>query len=83
VNHVATVLTWVVAVLATASMISGLIALRSEPGSPAALSRLWMGLFIILEAVPRLAGWPSGAVLALSTLALMPLALAVRALYRR
>ncbi len=81
-HHAAAVLTWVVAVLGAALLVSGLVGLRPQPSS-AAFGRLWMGLFVLLEAVPRLAGWPAGVVLALSVLALAPLLLALRALYRR
>jgi hypothetical protein len=83
-HHAATVLSWVVAVLGTAVLASGLARLRSGGRSSlAAFGRVWMGLFALLEAVPRLAGWSSGVVLVLSVLALAPLLLAVRALYQR
>ncbi|MBV9820981.1 MAG: hypothetical protein JO144_01960, partial [Actinobacteria bacterium] len=69
----------VAAVLGAALLIYGLTGRgRSHPR----LGRAWMGLFVVIETVPRLAGWSSGVVLALSVLALVPLALASRLLLR-
>jgi hypothetical protein len=88
-HHIGTDVTWLVAVVGAGVLARGLVGLRAPSSTPAyhtsqaALGRLWMGLFALVEAVPRLAGWPSGPVLALSVAALAPLLLACRALQRR
>jgi|GEM_PF-5858349 len=79
----ATVLTWCLAVLAAAVVIISLAQVSARPGTRASrpvLARLWLGLFVLVETGPRLANWPSGVVLALSVLALVPLLLAARLL---
>lgn len=80
------VLLWLVFVLACTLLVvnlARLIAPRGTPRSQLRLGRCWLALFVLVEAVPRLAGWPSGVVLALSVLAFAPLLLAVRALRQR
>ncbi|MDQ1742774.1 MAG: hypothetical protein QOE23_1113 [Pseudonocardiales bacterium] len=85
-HHAATVLNWFALMLNAAVVIISLARVISRPGTRASrpvLARVWLGLFVLIEAGPRLAGWPSGVVLALSVLAFAPLLLGVRALYRR
>lgn len=85
-QHAATVLNVLLLVLSIALVIINLARVISRPGARAGrpvLARIWLGLFLIIETVPRLAGWPSGVVLALSVLAVAPLLLAVRALRPR
>lgn len=78
-HQAATALTWIAAVLGAALLVHGLAG-RGRPRTRP--SSVWLGLFVVVETVPRLAGWPSGVVLVLSVLALVPLALAGRLLRR-
>jgi hypothetical protein len=84
VHHVATVTTWLAAVLGAGSLAYGLAGLRSRQDRSRTQSwgRLWMGVFVLVETVPRLAGWSAGTVLVLSVLASLPLLLAGRSLRR-
>jgi hypothetical protein len=70
--------TWVV--LSTGIVAMLIAGWRRRRGSPSAGGRdgqratLLFGLVVLLNAVPRLAGAPSGVTFALSTIALIPLA---------
>jgi hypothetical protein len=84
-HHATTVMIWILALLGAASLVYGLAGLLSRPGaqsSKSAVGRFWMGLFVLVETGPRLAGWPSEVVLALSVLAFVPVLLAGRAFRR-
>jgi hypothetical protein len=80
-----TVLNWILAVLGAGSLLYGVVGLQSRSDDRATqlrLGRFWMGVFILVETGPRLAGWPAGVVLAISVLAFVPMGLAVRRLRR-
>lgn len=94
-HDAATAMTWAAAVLGAGSLIYSLVCLLSRNGlsrnglsrnggarTRPALGRFWMAVFVLVETGPRLAGWPSEVVLALSVLAFVPLLLAGRLLAR-
>ena len=77
----AVVMTWVAAVAGIGSLLyalAGMLSQRGRRATPVTLGRFWMGLFVLVETGPRLAGWPAGVVLVLSVLAFVPLLLAAR-----
>jgi hypothetical protein len=85
VHHATTVMLWILAVLSAALLIYSVACMLSQRGAPATpltLGRFWMGLFVLVETGPRLAGWPAWLVLVLSVLAFVPLLLAVKAVRR-
>ncbi len=84
--HAGTALNWFLLLFGGALLVHSLALLVSRPGtqrSRTLIGRCWLALFVLVELVPRLAGWPAGTVLALSVLAFVPLLLAVRALRAR
>jgi hypothetical protein len=75
-------MTWAAAVAGVGSLLYGLAGMVSqrERATPLSLGRFWLGLFVLIETGPRLAGWPSSVVMVLSGLAFVPLLIAVRQL---
>ena len=83
-HHAGIVLMEIFAVLAACSLIYGLAGALLQRGSHRdhSFARVWLGVFGLMETLPRLAGWSSGAVLALSIVAFAPILLAGRFLRR-
>ena len=81
-HEIATILTGIAMIAGAASLLLGLwrlLALRRRRAASSAdrvrpLAQVLAGIGILLETVPRLAGWPAAVVFTCSMVALLPLA---------
>lgn len=81
-HSAAIALTWIAGIAGLATLLYGLAGLRQRQDGERprwALTRVWLGLFVVVETFPRVAGWPAWLVLTTSLLAFVPLVLAAMA----